>query len=77
MDEELFVLCGQQFVHMLMQYDLLRHRNGLLNIMNVDEDKIQLSYLTDCVKELTGAQRGIQCMHAIVNLLKHYRCRMP
>ena len=58
MDEELFVLCGQQFVNMIMQYDLLHHRKGLLNIMNVDEEKINLSYLTEAVMELSGAQRG-------------------
>jgi len=58
MDEELFVLCGQQFVNMMMQYDLLRHRTGLLQIMNVDEEKINLSYLTEAVVELSGAERG-------------------
>jgi len=58
MDEELFMLCGQQFVNMLMQYDLLRHRQDLLEIMNTDVEKINLDFLTVAVVELSRAQRG-------------------
>jgi len=58
LDEELLVLSGQQFVHMVTQFDLLRHMNGLLQIMTVDANDISLGFLSDKVVELSVAQRG-------------------
>jgi len=57
-DEELLVLTGQQFVHMVTQYDLLEHMNGLLKIMAMDASQISIGFLSDKVVELSKAQRG-------------------
>jgi len=58
LDEELLVLSGQQFCHMVAQYDLMDHLEGILDIMSVDASAIDLGFLSEKVVQLTKAARG-------------------
>ena len=58
LDEELLILSGQQFCHMVAQHDLMNNMNGLLELLKVDASAIDLGFLSDRVVKLSQAARG-------------------
>jgi len=57
-DEELLVLAGQNFVHMVMQYNLMSKVTNLMAITSVDTADISIEFLKDKALGLAKADRG-------------------